>query len=53
MITEGDTIEEVFRNIHEAFGMRIEEYLDEERPLPRGLFSEDLAVFLESAVAVS
>lgn len=53
MITEGSTIEEVLRNIHEVFGMIIEEYVEEERPLPRGLFTEDPAVTLESAVAVS
>ncbi len=53
MITEGRTIEEVLRNIHEVFGMIIEEYVDEERPLPRGLFSEDPAVSLEPVVAVS
>ncbi|MXX53092.1 MAG: type II toxin-antitoxin system HicB family antitoxin [Dehalococcoidia bacterium] len=53
MITEGSTIEEVLRNIHEVFGMIIEEYVDEERPLPRGLFSEEPAVSLEPAVSVS
>ena len=41
------------RNIHEVFGMVIEDYVDEERPLPRGLFAEDPAVSLESAVTVS
>ena len=36
LITEGDTIEEVLRNIQEVFGMVIEDYVDEEGPLPRG-----------------
>lgn len=52
-LTEGDTIEEVLRNIQEAFGMIIEDYVEEERPLPRGLFAEDPAVTLEPAVTVS
>ena len=33
--------------------MVIEDYVDEERPLPRGLFVEDPAVTLESAIPVS
>ena len=53
LLTEGDTIEEVLRNLHEVFGMIIEEYMGEERPLPRGLFSEDPAVSLESVVTAS
>ena len=52
-LTEGDTIEEVLRNIHEVFGMIIEEYVDEERPLPRGLFAEDPVVSLEPAATIS
>ena len=53
LLTEGDTIEEVLRNIQEVFGMVIEGYVDEERPLPRGLFAEEPAVSLEPAVTVS
>ena len=53
LLTEEDAIEEVLKNIHEVFGMIIEEYMDEERPLPRGLFSEDPAVSLEPAVTAS
>jgi antitoxin HicB len=53
LITEGDTIEEVLRNIQEVFGMVIEDYVDEERPLPRGLFAEDTAVSLEPVVTTS
>ncbi len=52
-LTEGDTIEEVLRNIQEVFGVIIEEYVDEERSLPRGLFSEDTAVSLEPVIALS
>ena len=53
LLTEGDAIEEVLKNIHEVFGMIIEEYMDEERLLPRGLFSEDPAVSLKPAVTAS
>ncbi len=47
LLTEGDTIEEVLRNIQEVFGLVIEMYEDMERPLPRGLFAEDPGVTLE------
>ncbi len=53
LLTEGDTIEEVLKNIQEVFGMVIETYEDMERPLPRGLFSEDPAVTLEPTVTIS
>ncbi len=53
MVTEGNTIEEVLRNIQEVFEMLIEDYVEDERPLPRGLFAEEPAVSLEPAVTVS
>jgi antitoxin HicB len=53
LLTEGDTVEEVLRNIQEVFGMVIEGYVDEQRPLPRGLFAEDPGVALEPVVTVS
>lgn len=37
LITEGDTIEEAFANVHDALAAVIELYNDERRPLPPGI----------------
>lgn len=37
LITEGDTLEEAFGNVSDAFAAVIELYEDEGRPLPAGI----------------
>lgn len=37
VITEGDTIEDAFRNVRDALAAVIELYTEEQRPLPEGI----------------
>jgi antitoxin HicB len=55
LVTEGDTLEEAFHNVQDAFRPTLEIYEDTGKPLPAALqlLPENATIVLEHAVAVS
>ena len=54
LITEGDTISECLVNVEDAFAAVVEIYEDRGRPLPDGIYADDVngPVSIEAVVSI-